>query len=286
MDINAYMLMEIGKKLGAFDAEICTSIMRRQYIRNDGKQAEVVDFYPELQSYGYGRHKFCMLYIDTCEDRAMVNAMIGGNIESIDVYDSDASYQRKAGNRHRLEVGLPRPILIITTPSATDNSKKYIQKWMHVDTDVNPVSRVPTLAETHNVKESEDPGCLPYITEKTFAELAGVDNDDLFPDLPLELVTLRTWEELLATDRSFMRLCESAIKLNHVVFKDASSTAKLIVIIFGDKTGSQYKMSYNPMANTKYLEALSKFSTIWNGDDQNRDAKNTAWREARKVYFG
>jgi hypothetical protein len=88
------------------------SVIRRRFTRNDGKAADVLDFYLDGLE-----HRVNYWYINNDSDIAYLALATGLKIESMVVVEGKATITRNQGRPHANECRLPRRMKIVRDPS-------------------------------------------------------------------------------------------------------------------------------------------------------------------------
>lgn len=117
-----YKLDLVAAHLGVYRIDEVAAVMRRQHIApEDGRIVDVVDFYPEWNSFGtYGKMKLCHEYLDEDWQRQRFEKYAGVALESLPIYEGQTALVRRFGQPHRCETAV-QPFRLMVQPRTDDN---------------------------------------------------------------------------------------------------------------------------------------------------------------------
>ncbi len=91
-----------------------TSVIKRLFTKNDGKDATVIDMYPEWGAGGkFGEHRSGFMYIDGQEDITTFEQQSGLKYDSLPLYESGSPIKRIYNRANKNEVAVKTPFGMI-----------------------------------------------------------------------------------------------------------------------------------------------------------------------------
>lgn len=116
----------IARALRVYKIEAVEEVVRREYTREDGQKALVIDYYPPWSASGkFGKHKVVHEYMDYAWQFDRFTRWTGLNFADLPVYHSDRAAKRVHGQKYKYAVPVKRPFrIMIMTPQGEGDEKK------------------------------------------------------------------------------------------------------------------------------------------------------------------
>lgn len=160
------MLTLLGTKSDAFKIETVGAVIRRQFTRTDGEDANCIDLYPQWNKFGtYGTMRIAVEYMDNDWQIARFEKFSGLVYADLPIMESETAPRRRFGQEHKYEFQVINPFRLMIIPQKDDdgnNQKGIIHSYLPPTTQTvvrgehTAVSQ-PTPTPTRQVQPAPEP---------------------------------------------------------------------------------------------------------------------------------
>lgn len=260
-----YKMDLIAAALGVYKIDEISSVILRRYIRTDGEEAMLVDFYPEWNAMGtYGKMKIASEYLDHPWQIERFEKYSGLSVSSMPLLEADQAIRRRFGQTHRNEVKPIRPFRLMIQPRKDDdgnNEKTLILRYLP-----SPQARRQPSTPTREPAPQVDRGPVMDVREEGAAVKRQPQTGVVIPE--------KDWLQETITAANQDDFAISISRLHPELFDDANRAAKLWESMF---RGLPYRQDHA----VAYLNGMKTCASKFSAEQAAGKEKAVAYAEAK-----